>query len=189
MKKIPTMFERDWDGDPSRVTEVAVPDCLWVGLGQGHATRKWDGTCVMIRGGALFKRREVKAGKPVPDNFVLVSTDEETGKRVGWVTARVDDPGDKWHWEAFNRKTQWEDGTYELVGPKVQGNREGLTRHVLVRHGDDRIANMPRDHEGLDRWFATSRFEGVVFYHPDGRMAKIKGRDFGHKRVPWSPRT
>ena len=29
MKKIPTMFERDWGGDRSRVTNKPHPDCAW----------------------------------------------------------------------------------------------------------------------------------------------------------------
>ena len=31
----------------------------------------------------------------------------------------------------------------------------------------------------LKAWFMHHDVEGVVWRHPDGRMAKIKGRDFG----------
>jgi len=36
--------------------------------------------------------------------------------------------------------------------------------------------------EGLREWFKGRDIEGLVFHHPDGRMAKIKKRDFGLKR-------
>ena len=43
MKKIPTMFERDWNGDRSRVVNQVHPGCEWVLAGEGVATRKLDG--------------------------------------------------------------------------------------------------------------------------------------------------
>ena len=72
MKKIPTMFERDWEGDRSRVIDKPHPDCGWVFAGEGRATRKLDGTCCMIRGGKMFKRRELRAGDALPPGFELV---------------------------------------------------------------------------------------------------------------------
>ena len=35
MKKIPTIFERDWDGDRSRVVNVINGKCQWVFDGRG----------------------------------------------------------------------------------------------------------------------------------------------------------
>jgi hypothetical protein len=34
----------------------------------------------------------------------------------------------------------------------------------------------------LREWLLDRDIEGLVFHHPDGRMAKIKLRDFGLKR-------
>jgi len=48
---------------------------------------------------------------------------EETGKEVGWVPAG-DGPEDQWHREAFEPQLGLPDGTYELVGPSIQGNAE-----------------------------------------------------------------
>ena len=56
MKKIPTIFERDWDGDRSRVLDKPSPGCEWVFNSEGVATRKYDGTCAAIINGSLFKR-------------------------------------------------------------------------------------------------------------------------------------
>jgi hypothetical protein len=74
------------------------------------------------------------------------------------------------------------DGTYELVGPKVQGNKDHYGHHCLVSH--ERAAQQvdaPRNFEDLKGWLATHNMEGLVWHHADGRMAKIKRRDFGLK--------
>lgn len=181
MKKIPTIFERDWNGDRSRVTPQVHPGCEWVFAGEGVATRKYDGTCCMVRDGKLYKRREVKAGQQTPPDFESSGTDEETGKTVGWVPVG-DGPEDAYHREAFNA---WHaDGTYELLGPRIQGNLEQRGAHTLQAHALARTyPDAPRDFEGLKAWLAGKDIEGLVFHHPDGRMAKIKLRDFGLKRA------
>ncbi len=188
MQKIPTMFERDWNGDRSRVVNIVTPGCEWVANGEGVATRKYDGTCCLIKYGKLHKRCEVKGDKAAPLHFELIQSDlDATGKRVGWVPVE-DGPEDQWHREAFDRikgTMLAPDGTYELLGPKVQGNPENYTTHILLKHTNvDTYSDIPRDFSGLRLWLATQgqRIEGLVFHHPDGRMAKIKLRDFGIKR-------
>jgi len=181
MKKIPTIFERDWNGDRSRVLDKPHEDCAWVFAGEGIATRKIDGTCCMVRGGVLFKRRELKAGQAAPADFEAEGTDIETSKTVGWLPVG-DGPEDALHREAFSITVA--DGTYELVGPKVQGNPERYDRHRLVPHSSLAMSEEPpRDFAGLARWLEGKDIEGIVFHHPDGRMAKIKLRDFGLKRA------
>lgn len=183
MKKIPTLFERDWNGDRSRVVNQVHEGCEWVLAGEGGATRKLDGTCCMIRGGLLYKRRELREGEAMPPNFEQADHDPETGKTVGWVPVG-EGPEDRWHRAALNDNGGygWSDGTYELIGPKVQGNPEGWPGHQLIRHGGIMEDDVPRTFEGLREWLATQDIEGIVFHHPDGRMAKIKLRDFGHRR-------
>ena len=71
----------------------------------------------------------------------------------------------------------------ELIGPKVQGNHENFTEHVLISHVATGLhPDAPRTFEGLRDWLQGMDIEGIVFHHPDGRMAKIKKRDFGLKR-------
>jgi hypothetical protein len=41
----------------------------------------------------------------------------------------------------------------------------------------------PLNFGGLRAWMEGRDIEGVVFHHADGRMAKIKLRDFGLKRA------
>src|SRR5207237_1222319 len=60
MQKIPTLFVRD-EQDRRYVTEVVTPGCEWVMADEGQATRKFDGTCVMLdQHGDWWARREVK---------------------------------------------------------------------------------------------------------------------------------
>lgn len=184
MKKIPTVFDRDWNGDRSLVLNIPHKDCSWVFAGEGVATRKIDGTSCLVRDDKLFKRRELREGEPEPLGFELATHDDETGKRVGWVPVG-DGPEDKWHRIAFDPLMTFPDGTYELIGPKVQGNPEASETHTLVSHDDEKLIfnpQPPRDFAGLREWMEGKNVEGIVWHHPDGRMAKLKLRDFGLKR-------
>jgi len=181
MKKIPTIFTRN----PENMREILDsphPDCLWVFNGEGVATQKYDGTCVKIESGKYFKRREIKKGKSTSAGFIEEHFDPNTGKRVGWVAV---DPGlkeNKWHIEALNDALP--DGTYELCGPKVQGNPEKCDTHCLLSHTNAKpFIDVPRDFNGLKRWLHNKDIEGLVFHHQDGRMGKIKKRDFGQQRA------
>lgn len=180
MKKIPTIYRRD-PSNMSRVLPEPHPDCAWVFAGEGVATRKYDGTCCLVRDGRLFKRRELKAGTPEPAGFEVADRDDMTGKTVGWVPVDFGAPEDKHHAEAF--KPGLPDGTYELLGPKVQGNPEKFAELTLVAHANAEVlADTPRNFDALREWMAGRDIEGVVWHHPDGRMAKLKLRDFGLRR-------
>ena len=180
MKKIPTIFKRN----PGRMQEILTephPDCGWVFDGEGVPTRKYDGTCCRVQDGKLWKRRELKKGQAQPEGFELADYDGATGKTVGWMPV-TEAKEDRWHIEAFGDGTL-PDGTYELCGPKVQGNPEGFEKHVLVPHSKaTQYGNVPRTFEGMRDFLETMDIEGLVFHHPDGRMAKIKKRDFGRRR-------
>jgi len=192
MKKIPTVFLRDPE-DMSRVTDEVNPACSWVLDGEGQPTRKYDGTCVMFDGTGWWARREVKPGKTAPAGFIVAEHDEVTGKTVGWEPA-AQSPFARYLAEAFNDWLGILDqpprdpvvgATYELIGPKINGNPEGVDGHMLIRHGyraavdDDEMRSLPRDHDGLAKWLGEHpTWEGIVWHHPDGRMAKLKRRDF-----------
>lgn len=181
MEKIISLFQRNYDGDRLVRNEV-VPGAEWVIDGQGIATQKHDGTCCMIRAGSFFKRYTVKKGKTAPEHFEpATEVDPNTGKQEGWLPVGTG-PEDKWHREAFDDLAEKVDGTYELCGPMVQGNPEGYQSHRLVPHGIAKHPHAPRDFDGLKNYFATQDIEGIVWHHSDGRMVKIKGRDFGIKR-------
>lgn len=184
MKKISSLFKRDYEGNRQVYDEV-VPGCEWVIDGEGVATVKYDGTACMIYNGILFKRydRKRKRGKfkPAPDGWIACeeTPNEHTGHWPGWVPVG-DGPEDKYHREAMhNRAPPTANGTYELVGPKVQGNPYDLAEHCLWRHGEILHDVPPRTFDGLCAYLDHYEIEGIVWHHPDGRMCKIKRRDFG----------
>lgn len=182
MRKIPTLFVRDAESGLRHVGREPHPDCGWVFAGEGVATRKYDGTCVMFDGERWWARREVKTGKAAPANYVPVETDEVTGKTVGWEPVEQSAYA-KYHADALEATrsgslTGWPAGTYELVGPKVNGNPEQVIRHYLWAHAAADVVDAPRDFDGLAAFLASFDGEGIVWHHPDGRMAKLKRRDF-----------
>ena len=181
MKKIPTLFVRDLD-NPRLVTRVVTEGCEWVFDGVGEATRKMDGECCMFRGGDLFKRRELKKaiGQQAALPFGFEQVDETDTKLIGWVPVVSSDPADKWFMEALHNQGPRVDGTYELLGPKVQGNPEAWATHEFYRHGSRVLHPDDVDFDGLKHYFEFNNIEGIVFHASNGRMmSKIKARDFG----------
>ena len=189
MKKIPTLFQRasHWT-----VRDAVTPGCEWVFEGQGIGTRKLDGTCCMTKDGALYKRRTLRGGVMVANFIPATGYDPKTRKQEGWVPVWQKD---RYHLEAWawlrKRYGQYErdipNDTWELIGPKVQGNPEGALTHILVSHGSPFgmiLPPVPVDFDGLKQFLAKHDIEGIVWHHlsGDGRMAKIKGKDFGLKR-------
>lgn len=182
MRKIPSLYERNHDGD-RLVRDEIVPGSEWVLSGEGVATRKWDGTCCLIRDGKLYKRYDAKPGRtPPPDFEPAMDADPITGHQTGWVPV-TERPEDRWHREAFGVVPHVPDGTYELCGPRVNGNPEGFAEHVLVPHGVELVdVPTPIAFGSLRGFLADQPIEGIVWHHPDGSMVKIKTRDFGLKR-------
>jgi hypothetical protein len=200
MRKIPCLFKRDF-GKSTKVYNEVTPGCEWVLAGEGVATRKFDGTCCLVRDGKLYKRYDAKRGKTPPEGFEPAQDpDPITGHWPGWLLVDSDKPEDRWHMQAWvlggwNAEEEYPgekescNGTYELIGPKVQGDPEREYRianrcepcmHTLVRHGDYMV-EAPRDFDGLRAWLEAHRYEGIVFWHPDGRMCKIRRGDYGLK--------
>ncbi len=117
---------------------------------------------------------------------MYIIPDSTTGHWPGWLPVS-DGPEDKWHRESFellkeNNQGEDIDGSYELIGPKIQGNPENSPFHLLIRHGRHIVLDAPRTFNALLEWFKEKDIEGIVWHHPDGRMVKIKKKDFGFKR-------
>lgn len=186
MKKIPTLFQRS--EDRRHVVDAVTPGCEWVLRGEGIATRKWDGTCVLIAGdGSVWTRREVKPGNEPPPNWWAVDHDDTTGKRVGWEPWQQSAFA-KYVNEAVNEAGGWDlddgttpalkPGTYELIGPKVNRNPEEWDLHDLIPHGEHVHHLDSSSFDSLRLELRDYIGEGIVWHHPDGRMAKLKKRDF-----------
>jgi len=183
MEKIPTIFDR---GDDFKVVNQPRKGCEWVFAGEGSATEKIDGTNVRVT---------VRAGEVVRVEKRRNPSKQQKHRGIidGWyVDADEYGKEDKWIFEAV-RGTDlhgWPDGEHsvEAIGPSIQGNPLGLTKHMCVPFNlEIPVYNeVPRTYDGLKQFLETldSRFapghlaEGIVFHHPDGRRAKIKRKDF-----------
>ena len=195
MKKIPTLFKRD-EGNRKYVTlEYAVilpPHVL--------ATQKLDGVCVAHFNGDWWFRREVNPQKHEPDGWVGVDKDEGTGKRVGW------EPAKNSGFYLYLREALDEDDslvddiadsdedtplTYELLGPKINGNPHGEGDHWLYPHGRFELSDVPdgEDPEEIQRFVRSlpKEIEGIVWWHDCKPVAKLKRRDIApYASKEWS---
>lgn len=181
MIKIPTLFKKD-PTDLGRV--INELQCEWVYDSGVRATRKFDGTAAAIIDGKLYKRYDVKRGRHVPEGAMpCQEPDAITGHWPHWVAVTKED---KWFMEGLHNSNvnglTLLDGTYELCGPKVQGNPEKLPFHMLIKHGSESVTLDDLDFDTIKDYLSTHDVEGIVFHHPDGRMCKIRKSDFGIKR-------
>lgn len=189
MRKIPTVWMRDTERRQFVVPTVA-PGNEWVLDGEGIAQRKVDGTCVMFDGLLWWARREYKPKHQVePRTFVEIEHDPKSGKSFGWVEAEHSSFA-RFLVEAVTGplpegEIEWRPGTYELCGPKINGNHEELERHTLLRHDSLPTIHLTADMRTFEvmqeyvRYLKQDKgWEGLVFKHADGRMAKIKWKDY-----------
>lgn len=86
MKKIPTLFEREFkDHNVAKVFPKVHPGMEWVLEGEGIATVKYDGSCCAIIDGEYYKRYDCKKDKIPPEGFIpCCEPDSITGHWPGW---------------------------------------------------------------------------------------------------------
>jgi hypothetical protein len=186
MKKIPTLFKRYFEnGKRIGITPEVTPGMEWVLNGDGVATVKIDGACCAIIGGELYKRYDAKKGKQPPkDAIPCCDPDPITGHWPHWVKVNPDNPADKWFYEAFkNTYISYHglDRTFEAVGPHFNANPYNLERDILETHAQIKI-DVERSFEGIKKYLAEHRDEGIVFWKDGEPQCKIKRTDFG---LPW----
>lgn len=186
MKKIRTLFKKG-DDKFRRVINEIDPANKWV-FEFGYPTRKFDGTACMILNNEIYKRIDAKNCKNgLPENALpCQEKDPISGSHPHWVLCKETDPADKYFFEAFNNcPTKLSNGTYELCGPKINGNKEKLEFNMLIKHGDFLIEDLEDfEFETIKDYLETHDIEGIVFHHsfnPD-KMCKIRKKDFGIKR-------
>ena len=181
MKKIPSLFKRNYE--THKIYDEITKGCEWVIKGEGKPTRKFDGTACLFANDKLYKRYDCKKGKSPPEIGIPCQPERDpiTGHWPWWIP--ITDK-DKYHKEGFMRMhTLMPKGSCELCGPKINGNPEGLEYHILIAHGCEILDGCPTDFKTLPQWLTYAGVEGIVWHHPDGRMCKIKLKDFGIKRV------
>lgn len=177
MIKITTLFKKDLH-DLSRVTEEVDPENAWAFV-VGIPTVKFDGTACAIINGELYKRYDCKRGKKPPEGAIpCQEPDEATGHWPHWVKCDRSNPADVYHFEAFYDRLV--DGTYELVGPKINRNPYMLKQHELWKHGSTVIFNKFVGYYDIRDYLYRNYIEGIVFHNPEtGQMCKIRRKDFG----------
>lgn len=192
MRKIPTLFERDFSGGSAKATPVVAKGFEWVLEGEGVATIKFDGSCCAIIDGEFYRRYDAKHGKPVPEGAIKCQEEADpiTGHLPCWIKCDRFNPADKWLWSAFDvlvstlpqypNDVKTLDGTYEAIGLHFQSNPYNLKRDILVRHGEN-VVDVPRSFEGIQEWLENHEEEGIVFWKDNKPQCKIKRSDYGIK--------
>ena len=135
MKKIPTLFEREFENHVvTNIKENITPGLEWVLQGEGTATVKWDGSCCAIIDGVFYKRYDAKRGKKVPEGAIQCedAPDPITGHLPCWVKCDRGNPADQWFYRAYDNTELLSDGTYEAVGPHFHSNPYNLEEDKLI---------------------------------------------------------
>jgi hypothetical protein len=207
MKKTPTIFDRDWNGNRGVIAKLVVNP------GGAEATEKIDGTNVRvtIRTNVVDPRLGASSVYPVRLEKRRNPTKEQKKEGISepwYVDASRDDPADRFLFEALENTSiidmpegEW---SAEAVGPKIQGNPLKLDHHrlfffdrrrlpleVCVPALDD-VPEQPWPTIDDEVYFASLRdyvcnrqsvinpdvkIEGIVWHGSDG-WAKIKAKDF-----------
>lgn len=185
MKKMTTLFVVEYHakGTPGVISREVRPENDWVYTEPGvRATHKFDGTACAVIDGKLYVRYDAKAGKQAPvGSLPCQEPDPISGHHPHWAPADRSNPSHKWAFEAFD-VTRFSDGTYELCGPKIGGNKENLGTHVLLPHGESECCLLKDfSFDSIKDYLSYVHCEGIVFHGADGKMCKIRKTDFGFK--------
>ena len=188
MKKMPTLFQREFDHHHvvNITDQLTSPELAWVLAGEGIATEKIDGACCALIGGQFYKRYDAKKNKqgilkqPPVGAIPCDVPDPVTGHWPHWVPVDEANAADQWFIVAkANTPGELTDGTYEAIGPHFNGNPHQLEQDMLVRHGEKIIQLENRSFEGIRTYLEQHCIEGIVFWKDDMPGCKIKRRDFG----------
>lgn len=184
MKKIKTIFDRDWEGSRGVVNK---PQVNLDYLKECKATEKLDGTNVRITFRSnLIVRVERRRN---PDKLQKAKGIEEPW----YMDADSLDPQDKWIFDALKNISIKDipDGEWsgECIGKNIQGNPLNLEKNTVVFFSLGQapvFENVPVTFDELREWLPKqkSKFgndcgvEGIVWHSPAGEMYKIKVKDF-----------
>ena len=136
--------------------------------------------------------------RPIPDGFIPAQPDCDpvTGHWPGWLP--LQEKQDKWVFEAVEKGETLHGQefivgqTYECCGPKINSNHEGLGSHWMFQHGTEVLDSVPSfDRTIFDPLFfyldemriylQNLEHEGIVFNNAEGKMCKLRRKDFGLK--------
>ena len=185
MRKIKTIFDRDWTGNRSVINKY-VDDFSPEMLKDAKATEKLDGTNVRV---TVRNHTVVRIEKRRnPDKI-----QKHKGIEEPWYIDASQFTEDKWINDAVANTdfSTIPDGEWsgEIIGKNIQGNPLNLenNRVVFFSLGQAPVfENVPTDYEGLKNWLPIQKskygnncgIEGIIFHCPNGDMYKIKVKDF-----------
>lgn len=214
MKKIPTLFKREFSKDHlvTKVLPEITPGCEAVLEGRCTPTEKLDGAACLVKAGVLYKRYDAKRDKngvqkKPPEGAIPCQEEPDpiTGHLPHWVRCEMDKAEDKYFIEAygntlmalrdFRKVDRLPNGTYEAIGPAWQGNPHKLTFNRLMRHGENDLNHyeLLRALKGatpeeaivlVKAYLKMHEMEGIVFWKDGEPLCKIKRTDFG---IQWPP--
>ncbi len=154
-------------------------------------TLKVDGCCTVARGGKLFMRYEPSdPGKKLPVGAFLVG--ESNSKKPIYMRPldpKIDKHAAKCMDVLEKRGTKVEDGSYELLGEKVNNNYHKLTGVHLSPHSTIVFAFSPeqKTFAFLEYFLKQVGIEGFVCYNPETlEMYKIRRGCFAG--LTWPPK-
>jgi hypothetical protein len=186
IKKMPALFVINRETHEA-TTELNTP-AAWVFTEPSRPTYKKDGTSITVaEDGTIYARRSVKKGKTAPAGFILAEVDSYTGHSFG--LEPINQSGFAKMFREAVSDQKLDPGTYELCGPKINGNPEGLKSHQLLPHGSELATDIPdmrtipreEAYETLKTLFAGYKergIEGVVWWGNNGKRTKLRVKDF-----------
>lgn len=183
MKKIPTLFERQFENHRIvGISDKVAPGMEWVLEGKGVATVKIDGACCAIFDGIFYKRYDAKRGKEPPAGAIpCCPPDPITGHYPHWVKVDASNTADKWFIDAYANTTfkgLSDNATYEAIGPHFNSNPYGMSQDILVQHGKA-VVCVERTFADIRDYLEHHHIEGLVFWLDGEPKCKIKRTDFG----------
>lgn len=187
MRKIPTIFDRNWEGD-RKVNEKLVVD---FDFENAIATEKLDGMNVRV---TVRNHTVVRLEKRRNPN----KKQKAVGIKHPWyVDASETDKADQYLFEAVSATdfSKIPDGEWsaEALGEKIQGNPLKLKGHKLFIFSlkEEKLKiffeNVPIEFAALKEWLPAQKtlfgndagIEGIVWHDlKTGEMCKIKVKDF-----------
>lgn len=182
MKKMRTLFEQN---ESFKVIDKLRDENKFILEDNYSVYRKRDGTSILIKNNIMYKRYDANElkGKKIPENSIPCQEHPApSGSFPVWVRCKREDPSDKFHFEAFDKKYSWDNGTYELCGPKINGNKEDLSSHILIFHKSEKLEIGDLSFRGIEEYFKRNLIEGLVIENNEnGLMTKIRRKDYGLK--------
>lgn len=159
MKKIPTLFEREFENHRLiRTLDKVTPGFEWVLNGEGAATVKYDGSCCAIIDEKFYVRYDAKAGRKPPEGAIpCCDPDPVTGHWPHWLEVDILNPQKDYKWFVKAYKNTFgipdlgwrnlaniefnlpftipQNATYEAIGPHFNSNPYHIDQDRLIMHG------------------------------------------------------